>query len=310
MNYNIGFLIIIVLSIILFFFSYKNRNKNKRYICFFEKLLMPFDVIFSQLKLNNSLEIDFVNKNNIVINTQNGKLYGLRVYDFREFDNEFIEQLSVKFKDSNHNFFYQAFLKDGKEYKQYILAYSKDIIDYISIQVESKILTGHELSIVLSKLIYIDIDKEVLDLTNSISNDKKMIVSTNKVYQGYKSKIGDLEDSYTKLKSIDFKGVIWGYYDFNNKRINDYMKIKLKDEYEFDLEKKWAIINFILITKEITKSQINEISEIFNISLVKKTENGSDIVKKTPLKFRDTKWDLLVPLDYVSKQFISNKEEN
>lgn len=306
---NLGLLILIVLTGILLYLSYKNRDKNKKYTCFFSKLLMPLDILLSQIRLNNHLEVDFINKDNIVINSQNGKLYGLRVYDFKELDNEFIEKLSDKFNNSSHNFFYQAFLKDKESYKHYIFTYSKEIINYIASQVESKILSGKELCRVLSKLIYIDIDKNILDLTQSLNANTKEIIATNRVYQGYKSKEGHLEDSYNKLLKIDFQGVIWGYYDFDQKRISDYMKIKLKNEYEFDLNQKYAIINFILIAKEITSQQINEISEIFNISLVKKTENGSDIAKKTPLKYRDTSWDLLVPLDYVSKQFISNKEE-
>ncbi|RXI36933.1 hypothetical protein CRU99_13075, partial [Malaciobacter mytili] len=181
-------------------------------------------------------------------------------------------------------------------------------INTIAKKIDTSLLSSDEIINTLKLLIFIDESLDEVDLNEILKYKKGELKAKNEVFQGYKAKTGEIEDTYNKLREIKMKGVIWGYYDFNEDRINEYISSKLKD-YNIDKNTEFVIINFILIAQNITKKQINKISDIYNISLVKKAINGNEICVKTPLKYRDIHWDLLVELDYISNQFISKGKE-
>ena len=305
---NLGILILLTIIFIIFFTSYlqkKKVQKKKTSKCFLDKLFLPFSSIYELWSPNNTIMVDYINENSLTINTPYKNLYVLEVKDFKELDEKLIFTLYKKFKHVEDGFFYQAIIKNNSYQKQYLFSYSKPLTNLISNNINVKILSGKKAIKVLKRVVFADDNKNKLNINDAIKNSKSDLCSQFEILQGYKAKEGHLEDTYNKLKETHFKGVIWGYYDFFQGRIKGYISYKLKNNHFFISPKELVIINFILISENITKEQINQISNIYNISLVKKSINDSEIILKTPLKHRDVQWDLLVNLDYLSNQFIA-----
>lgn len=304
---DIGFIIIIIFLFFIIIRSYTSRDelKNKNVTCFLDKLLFPFYSLYSLWKIDNCLNIDYIKNDKVILNTRYKTLYAIEVINFDTLDDSLIYFLFSKFKSSEDSFFYQVILKDNNSQRQYLFSYSKDLIDIISNKINSKILSGIEISKILKKIIFVDDNKNRIDFNTSINRELNNLKKRFEVYQGYKAKKGEVLDVYKKLKETDINCAIWGYYDFYEGRVNGYISSRLQD-YDFYVgPRELVIINFILISENITSEDINKISSIYNISLVKKSINGSEIIAKTPLKHRDVDWDLLVDLDYLSSQFLA-----
>lgn len=305
---ELGTIIIILTLSLLSIRSYIiNKKEPNKYPpkCFIDKLLTPFSSIYKLWYPNDIINVDYINQNGIALNTELKNLYILEVKDFKDLNKEVIHELYLKYANDKKGFFYQAILKDGNYQKQYIFSYSKKLLETISKSIASNILSGEKSLKVLKKVVFIDENKKKLDINTAIKNAKRKLSTDFEVYQGYKSKEGHINDVYQKLKDTKIKGVIWGYYDFYQGRVQGYISKKLYNHDIFLGPKELVIINFILISKDIKKEQINQISNIYNISLVKKSINHREIILKTPLKHRDVDWDLLVDLDYLSSQFIA-----
>lgn len=305
---EVGTIIIIFLLLFIFTRSYYNNKKiNKKYLptCFLDKIITPFSSIYDLWHPNNILNVDYINKFGLTINSEQKDLYILEIKDFKKLDAKVICELNSKYSNDKKGFFYQAILKDGTYQKQYIFSYSKKLLETISKNVGASILTGEESLKVLKKVVFLDNKKEKLDINTALANAKSTLTSEFEVYQGYKAKHGHIDDVYHKLTNTKIKGIIWGYYDFYQNRVQGYLSNNLNKQDIDIFDKNLVIINFILISKNITKEEINQISNIYNISLVKKSIDYSQIILKTPLKYRDVEWDLLVNLDYLSSQFIA-----
>jgi hypothetical protein len=304
---NVGTIIIIFIAILIIFKSYKNKEERTNYktTCFIDKITAYFSYIYNFWHPNNILNVDHIKDYGLIINSEFKHLYILEINDFKDLDDELIYKLFKTFSLDRKAFFYQAILKNESYQKQYIFSYSKELIEMISEKIGAKVLSGKKSLKVLKKIVFIDENKEKLNINQSIRKAKKQLSSQFEVYQGYKSKDGHIDDVYQKLQESLITGVIWGYYDFYQGRIDGYISNKLKNHEFFIGPKELVIVNFILISKNITKKQINQISDIYNISLVKKSINSAEMILKTPLKNRDVEWDLLVNLDYLSNQFIA-----
>lgn len=305
---DLGMIIILIVITLIFLKSYYNKkNEEKKYLseCFIDKFLLPFSSIYELWVSNDSINVDYVNKNHLIVNTYFKTLFIIEVKDFNKLNENLIYKLFKEFSIKEDGFFYQAIIKDKNYQKQYIFSYSKALISIIAQTINTQILEGEEALKVLKKVVFADDNKNKLDINTAIKEAKKHLSSQFEVYQGYKAKEGEIEDTYNKLKNTHFKGIIWGYYDFFQGRVKGYISHKLNDDKFSTNSKELVTINFILISKNVTKEQINKISNIYNISLVKKSINDSEIILKTPLKHRDVEWDLLVNLNYLSNQFIA-----
>lgn len=305
---DLGIIIILIVITLVFIKSYLNKkNEKKKYSteCFIDKLILPFSSLYELWISNNIINVDYIKKDHLMINTSFKKLFVIEVKDFNKLNENLIHKLFKEFSEKEDGFFYQAIIKDTNYQKQYIFSYSETLIHTIAKNINTQILQGEKALKVLKKVVFADDNKNKLDINTAIKEAKKQLSSQFEVYQGYKAKAGEIEDTYNKLKNTHFKGVIWGYYDFFQGRVRGYISHRMKDDSFYNDSNELVIINFILISRNVTKEQINKISNIYNISLVKKSINHSEIILKTPLKHRDVEWDLLVNLNYLSNQFIA-----
>ncbi len=308
----IGTIIItLVLSIIIFRGLYLIKYKKillPESNCIIEKLLLPFTSLRKLWNPNDILIIDFIKKNSLIINTQKKEIFILEIFDSKSINEAFFINLFKTHSTNTNGAFFQTILKNKTKQQHFILSYSLDLINDIQKETDSELKTGQESNTILNNLIFIT-PYEINKLSkNNLEDKKQNIVSNYEIYQGYKAKEGAVKDIYNKLLKTNIQCTVWSYYDFYEGRVDGYISKKL---YNYDIDKEHQdliLTNHILISKDITKNELNEISDIYNLSLVKKSIDNKDILLKTPLKYRDVDWDLLVNLDYLSNQYISKKE--
>ncbi len=302
-------IVIFILIIIIISFSDKRKIKNKNIDCYLDKLLIPFGFIARMWQSNNTINVEYLWRDAITLNTVYKNLYGIEASDYSKLTENVIYELFEKFSKNKKGFFYKIILKDDDYQKQYIFSYSKELIDYIALNINVKILTGEKLIRILKKLTYIHKGVDKRDIKETIVRNEKHLVSKLEVYQGYKAKNGNLSNIYHELEKIKFKGVLWSYFDFYQGRVLGYKDFNLENQNTYFSANDMVLMNFILISENITKKEVNKISDIYRISLVKKSIDNAEIICKTPLKYRDVGWDLFVDLEYISGHFNKGKED-
>jgi len=307
---EIGSILIVLLIMVIMGRSYFLIKKNiitieKDSKCILSKILLPFGSLFKLWTPNNILFVDFIKKNSLIINTQQKEIFIIEVNDYININEDFIHELYRDYSLIREGFFFQVILKNDDYQKKYIISYSYELLNVFVNKTNANFLSGKESIKILKKILFLDIENEKIDLNISLQNKQKKLISQFEVYQGYKAKEGNIEDLYNKLLKTDCKCAIWGYYDFYQGRVNGYISSKLKNNEFLKNSEKLILINHILITDNISKDSLNKISNIYNISLVKKSINNKDLLLKSPIKHRDVNWDLLVNLDYLTSQFIS-----
>lgn len=307
--------------------------------CIYDKVLIPINNMVNKRSTEDILEVLAIHENYIEINTHHKTLYAIELSG-----NDTIEQpLSSLTMDTLYEFaakdakgyFYQAILKDENYQKQYIFSYSKDVIEIIARTLDITLLSGKEIIDVLFDLFldnsfYIQ-DKQIHRQLN-ISEDETVSylpiettfnkVLKNNIYQNLNSlavyngvKIKDTPHkiNYNSLYELDFTGVIWAYFDFNQSRSLKYAQ-NLVDQrkfyggkepfvdYAYDVEKgmeKVITVNFEILAKKMTLSTLNKVSEILSVNFTLKKNKLTSSIAKTQLKYRDTRFDLPANISFL-----------
>jgi len=313
--------------------------------CFFDKILIPVNNLLNKRISEDILEIIAINDDNIEINTFHKKLYAIELSGNDTIEQPLseltLDNLYEYASKNTKGYFYQAILKDKNYQKQYLFSYSLDLLEIIGKTLDINILSGKEIVDVLFDLFldnsfYIQ-DKQLhrqlnigedttvsyLPIKNTfnkiLKNNVYENLNTVNVYSASKIKNSKSKINYNSLYELDFTGVIWGYYDFNKDRSLTYARNILDQRkfyggkepfvnYEQDIEKgmeKVITVNFELISKDITLSTLNKISELLNISFSQKKNKIADTLAKTPLKYRDTRFDLPANITFLNNRITS-----
>jgi len=320
----------------------KNLNLNS---CIFDKILIPANEFINKRSTENILEILSIHKDYIEVNTQHKTLYALELSGNDTIEQPLSEIMinslyEFASKDPK-GYFYQALFKNKNYQKQYLFSYSKDLLEIIAKNLDLKLLKGKEIVDVLFDLFldnsYYIQNKQICRQLN-ISEDKTISylpveetlnkVLKNNIYQnltsvdvysGYKIKQSNQKINYNALYELDFIGVIWGYYDFNKDRSLNYAqnlldKTKLYGgkepfvQYFEHVEKvteKVLTVNFELVAKNLSDSTLNKISEILSVNFSLKKNRINSSILNTPLKFRDTRFDIPTNLSFINNRISS-----
>lgn len=310
--------------------------------CLYEKVAIPILNLFDKKAINDTLEVLEIKENYIVVNTQHKTLYAIELSGFDTIE-QFVNDLTLTnlydfaSKDPK-GYFYQAIFKDESYQKQYLFSYSKDVVEIIAKSLKIKLLKGVQIVDVLFDLFldnsyylkskkmykqlnigedttvsYFPIEKTFNKIIrNNVYNNLKQL----RVYSGYKLNKKMDKVNYNALYELDFKGVIWGYYDFNKERVLQYVENKLNQrkfyggkepfialQQHFEQAgEKGVIVNFEYLSKDSTLSTLNKISEILGVSFEIKRNKLVNTIAKTPIKYRDTRFDLPTSLEFLNSR--------
>lgn len=319
------------------YYGMKRKDPNIRLSsCFFERVAVPFSSLFDEYISNNGLIIDLVEKDYVRTNTPLKELYAIELVGFDNTLNYLpeatIEEIFRDFKKFDDAFLFYAIHKQGKLQKQYIFSHNKNLLQVIGAVYETKLMSGQDILNVIYDLslqnsYYVN-DKMLKRSVNiDFENDKTpgflsfKKISRQAIYknlteldliQAYKAIEGVSRADIQKLFSIDFEGVVWTYFDFYTKRIeiaitsllnaakwsgNKEIFTSLKEQYiagEVDL----MIVNSLVFLKKYDSSTIGALGTCLKNAYIPKDIFRADSIRRTPLKYRDGEFDILMDKAY------------
>ncbi|NPA64964.1 MAG: hypothetical protein GXO16_08325 [Epsilonproteobacteria bacterium] len=309
--------------------------------CFFDHLAVPLYSLFREFDSNKGIIIDDVGEDFVVVNTPQGKLYGIELIGGDNVPNylrlEDIERLVRTYKRESDAFFVHAILKQGFYHKQYIFSHNRNMLLAVGAKYNLKLMRGIDIvnaifDLFLENSYYIE-DKTVKRTmgiypngsTTETGDELFRKLARNAIYNGlreldvwqaYKSLPIDVAKIQEVFK-LDFEGVVWNYVDFNQKRIelaisrlltaaswtgNKEAFKALKQAYS-DRKIDLAIINSVAVLKEYDESIIGSLGSNLKTAYVRKDLYRKDVIRKTPIKWRDAEFDFLVDIEWLDNYF-------
>lgn len=341
---NAPLMLLLILSVIGLYIGYKNE-KTQNFInkSFFGKIIAPLTGLFNDFYSNKGLMIDNVGDDYVLLNTMYKNLYGIKLEGSSNIPNFFnvddAKTLYRTYKNKPNAFFYYVILKDGIYHRQYIFSYNKNLLKTIGEKFRLELLSGEELANIILDLFmqnqfYIkdkDINRTIslnfnspLEANSHIFKKiarENIFQNLNKtdIYQSYKTIEGVQKTDISELLKMNFKGVIWNYFDIEQRHIENHISrlintakwtgnknlfTELKEAYDIgDIQ--LVIANSIASFREIDESIIGNFGTALKVDFLKKDIFKKNTLQKTPFKFRDTEFDFLAPIDFLGNYISS-----
>lgn len=304
--------------------------------CFFDRLATPAFNLLRNFDSNMGLVIDELADNHIFINTPPKKLYGVELIGGDNitnfFDKDSIESMIRDNKKDPYSYFLYAILKQGKYQKQYIFSPSDKIVKQFAARYGLKLMKGTELVNAIFDLhlenTYYELNKQYNRSMSIDANEFEPPYETytklirQSVYNGLKDI--DVVQSYKALDitksdiqglfKLPFNGSIWTYVDLNQTRIENQISrlitaakwvgnkehfLKLKEDYNAKRRELLVINSIAMIKGDYDESIVGSIATSLKSAMIHKELGRKDIIRKTPLKYRDTEFDYLVSAEYL-----------
>lgn len=318
--------------------------------CFFDRLATPIYTFLNEYHSNAGLLVDYINDDNVILNTKFGNLYGIELASGKNI-HQFVPKNVIDNIISNYKTYPDASLyyiihKQGKWHKQYLLSYNKAIIRLLSEYYDSNLLSGKELiniihDLFLQNSFVVNDDKKIINRHMVISKDfaeqepefmsfkrairQSLYKSLNEIdlFQGFKN-TDNMETNLLKLFEIDFEGSVWFLFDFCESRIKTHIN-KLINETKLAGNKapfielknlynsgdeELCIVNSVAFLKKYSEDTIASIGDKMKISYIPRELFRADSIKKTLLKQRDIDFDFLVKSDYLYNFIASCHKKN
>lgn len=312
----------------------KNTNKSNT---LFEKIIIPLNSILNEYVSNSGLIVDIVEDDYIRINTPLQKLYGLELVGYDNVPNylsdDTIKEIFRDYKKFDDSYLFYCIHKQGKYQKQFLFSHNKNLLNSIAIYYDLKLLSGQELLNAIFDLYlqntYFEENKQLKrNITIDFENDlnpgflsfKKIAkqavyknLSEIDIFQSYKALEGISKSDISKIfRKIDFDGCVWVFFDFNQRRIennisflinsskwsgNKQIFVSLKEQYiAGDVE--LLIVNSVALFKRYDSSAIGSLGTSLKNAYIPKDIFRSEVLRKTPLKYKDSDFDFLVESNY------------
>lgn len=337
------FLLLIFAVAGIYFGAKSSRGKEVIDNGLFAKIIAPLQGLFNDFYSNKGLTIDDIGDNYVRLNTIYQNLYGIKLEGYSNtpnfFDDVDIATFYRTYKNKPNAFFYYVILKDGFYHRQYIFSYNEILVKTIADKFNLDLLTGKELANVILDLymqnnFYIK-DKDVhrtisLNFNSRYEANSQIFQKVAKeniyqnlnktdLYQSYKTIEGIEKTDIPRLLKMNFKGTIWTYFDIQQKQVENHLSrlintskwtgnkkgfVELKEAYDRgDLG--LCIANSTAHFTEINESIIGNFGSSLKVDFLKKDILKKNTLQKTPLKFRDTEFDYLAPLEFISNYICS-----
>ena len=304
----------------------------------FGKILAPAQDFFNDFYSNKGLIIDDINDDNVLLNTMYKNLYGIKLEGTSNnpvyLDELGVNELFRTYQNNDNAFFWYVIFKDKFYHRQYLFSYNKSLLQTIGDKFSLTLLSGAELANVILDLFlqnnfYIenkDIHRTIeLNFNSKYESNYRVFsklareniyqnLNRTDLYQSYKSVENVDKTNIQQLYKMNFSGAIWTYFDFSRKSVENYISrlintakwtgkkqifMDLKTAYDTGAER-FAIVNSTAHFKEIDESILGTFGTSLKVNFLKKDIFKKNTLQKTPLKFRDSEYDFLVPESFVA----------
>lgn len=343
---NLAILALIGLAGAGIFNGLKKTNKSN---FLFDRIIIPINSLFNEYVSNSGLIVDMVGKDYIKINTPLKELYGLELVGYDNVPNylgdDIIKEIFRDYKKFNDSYLFYCLHKQDKYQKQYLFSHNKNLLNSIAVYYDLKLMSGQELlnslfdlylqnsyfqnNKQLERNITIDFQNDLAPGFLSFKKIAKQAVYKNlseiDIFQAYKAIEGISRSDIGKIfRKINFDGCIWIFFDFCQKRIennisnlinlakwsgNKQVFINLKEQYtagNVDL----LIVNSIAMLKRYDNSIIGALGTSLKNAYLPKDIFRSAVLRKMPLKYRDTDFDFLVDGNYFKNYIATLHKKN
>jgi len=304
----------------------------------FGKILAPAQDFINDFYSNKGLIIDDIYEDNILVNTMYKNLYGIKLEGTSNtpvyFDELGVNELFRTYQNSDNAFFWYVIFKDNFYHRQYLFSYNKALLQSIGEKFSLKLLSGEKLANVILDLFlqnnfYIenkDIHRTIeLNFNSEYESNYRVFsklareniyqnLNRTDLYQSYKSVENISKTNIQQLYKMNFSGAIWTYFDISRKSVENYISklintakwtgkkeifTELKNAYDTGAER-FAIVNSTAHFKEIDESILGTFGTSLKVNFLKKDIFKKNTLQKTPLKFRDSEYDFLVPESFLA----------
>lgn len=324
----------------------KNTDKSNT---LFEKIIIPLNSIVNEYISNSGLIVDIVGDDYVRINTPLKELYGIELVGYDNVPNylsdDIIKEIFRDYKKFDDSYLFYCIHKQDKYQKQFLFSHNKNLLNSIAIYYDLKFLSGQEILNAIFDLYlqntYFEEDKQLkrnitIDFENDLNpgflNFKKITkqavyknLNEVDIFQSYKALEGISKSNISKIfRKIDFDGCIWTFFDFNQKRIennisslinsskwsgNKQIFVSLKEQYiAGDVE--LLIVNSVALFKRYDSSAIGSLGTSLKNAYIPKDIFRSDVLRKTPLKYKDSDFDFLVESNYFRNYIATLHKKN
>lgn len=304
----------------------------------FGKILAPAQDFINDFYSNKGLIIDDINEDNILVNTMYKNLYGIKLEGTSNnpvyLDELGVNELFRTYQNADNAFFWYVIFKDKFYHRQYLFSYNKPLLQTIGDKFSLTLLSGAELANVILDLFlqnnfYIenkDIHRTIeLNFNSKYESNYRVFsklareniyqnLNRTDLYQSYKSVENVDKTNIQQLYKMNFSGAIWTYFDISRKSVENYISklintakwtgkkqifMDLKTAYDTGAER-FAIVNSTAHFKEIDESILGTFGTSLKVNFLKKDIFKKNTLQKTPLKFRDSEYDFLVPESFMA----------
>lgn len=337
---NLALLTFVGLGLAGTYWGFKNKDPQMRMShCFFDKLATPLYTFFNEYYSNSGLLIDYINDDNIIVNTPYEKLYGMEIYTgntiHKYLSKNSIDMAIQAYKLQDNASFYYVMQKQGKWQKQYLFSYNSALIKLFAKEYDVPLLSGNELANIVYDLYLqnsfqvkdkqihrnVVLDKEHREQEPEYMSFKKLVrqaiyksFTEIDIFQGFKSQDRPNSNILELFKS-DFEGCIWFMFDFAERRVLNHINklinetkmagnkepfVELKKIHD-DGNTKLMLVNSVAFFKNYSSDVVSSFGTNVKTSFLPKEIFRADLIRKTPLKTRDLDFDFLVKSDFLTE---------
>ncbi|QKF93216.1 hypothetical protein [Campylobacter sp. CCUG 57310] len=331
-------LVIIAICIVIYFVYKSEKAQGTINQTLFSRILAPIKEFFNDFYSNRGLIIDDIAEDHIVVNTMYKNLYGIKIESKSNIpvylDDLGVDEIYRTYSNSKDSFFWYVVFKDKFYHKQYIFSYNKNIVKSIADKFKVSLLTGEELAnsildLFLQNHYYIQ-DKDIhrtisLNFNSALESNYQIFsklareniyqnLNHTDLYQSYKTLENVGKTNIQSLYKMDFDGAVWTYFDIGRQSIENHIArlintakwtgkkshfLQLKEAYD-NGEQKLVIVNSTAHFKRLDESILGNFGTALKVNFIKKDIFKTKSLQKTPLKFRDSEYDFLAPIDFLA----------
>lgn len=328
---------------------YNGLKKSNKTNSIFDYVIIPINSLLNEYVSNSGLIVDIVGDDYIRINTPLKELYGLELAGYDNVPNylsdDTIKEIFRDYKKFDDSYLFYCLHKQGKYQKQFLFSHNKNLLNSIATYYDLKFLSGQELLNAIFDLYlqntYFEENKQLKrNITIDFENDlnpgflsfKKVAkqavyknLSEIDIFQSYKALEGVSKTDIGKIfRKIDFDGCVWICFDFCQKRIENNIStlinlskwsgnkqtfMSLKEQYvagETDL----LIVNSVALLKQYNSSSLGSLGTSLKNAYIPKDIFRNEVLRKTPLKYKDVDFDFLVDSNYFKSYIATLHKKN
>lgn len=255
-----------------------------------------------------------------------------------------VNTIFEEYNKENNSYIIEAKLKKKFYQKSFIFSNNKDLLELIAKDLDVKFVKSLEMLNVLNDLFLgndyfvkdkklyreVDLSEKIKyeNMAQSFNNMVKENVYNNftdiDVYQAYRFRDNSKPVNLTALFKLDWYGVIWTFTSFSSNTVMSVLEDRkwqgkysgeskdferLIESYK-NSELNLAVRNSMVFLKKGNRTVISEIGNHLNTNYRLRPIFKKKLLQFTPIKYRDTNWDMIIDKDFFKKSIVVVHKED